>query len=222
MVTSKETAEEQLLKMIEGPHGSRDVEQPTTARAARRPHATAFVRALTERVRRVLLPERREADVFLWNLRVAQRVLWAGLVGLGAYTLASILLFQPAHRARVMVATPLRHASALSASPPDARPLKPLAEYVATVAQHNPFTGVSSLLSLPTAHTAKHRLEELAGNFVVVGVDRGATPIALIEQKNPQRTYMVKVGDDLGGLTVKQISSEGIVVSYEGEELGLP
>ena len=223
MVPPKETAEEQLLKMIEGPRGSRDVAPRTAARPSQRPQLLVLFQSLGERVRRMLLPPRREADMFLWILRVAKRALWVGLAGLGAYVVVDLLLFQPARRTlHAKPSQPNRQATALSAGKPEARPLKPLAEYVSTVAQHNPFTGVSALLSLPATQTAKRKLEEMAGNFTVVGVDRGAHPIALIEQKNPQRTYMVKVGDDLGGLTVKTISPEGVVVTYEGEELALP
>ena len=223
MVSSKETAEEQLLKMIEGPRGSRDVAPGASPRPAPRPRRTALFRHVGERVWRALLPPRREADVFLWNLRLTQRVVWIALAGLGAYVVADLLVFQPARRTwRAKPVPPGRQATALSGIKPESRPLKPLAEYVSTIAQHNPFTGVSALLGLPTTQTAKRRLEEMAGNFTVVGVDRGAHPIALIEQKNPQRTYMVKAGDDLGGLTVKTIGPEGVVVTYEGEELALP
>ena len=220
MGPAKETAEEQLLKMIEGPRGAGGAVKRPAVPAPRR--WLVVLQELSGRWWRGLLPGRREADVFLWNLRLAQRVLWVGLAGLGAYVILDLLLWPSTpsrdHRA---VAAKVGQTSSAPATPPSARPLKPLAEYVSAVTQRNPFTGAAAL-SRMAVRTAKSHLEELAQNLVVVGIDRGANPVALIEQKNPQRTYMVKVGEALNGLTIKQISSEGVVVGYEGEELVLP
>jgi len=215
MGPAKETAEEQLLKMIERPQAGAQKGAPRDAVQRWR----SRVHELAERSWRLLLPGRREADAFLWNLRVAQRVLWIGLAGLGAYVMLDLLLWpsRPSPRRASSV-----HTAAPAAAPAHSPPLKPLAEYVSAVTQRNPFTGAEALSLSAAARTAKSRLEELAQNLTVVGIDRGANPVALIEQKNPQRTYMVKVGEELNGLTVKRISPDGVVVDYEGEELVLP
>ena len=222
MAPAKETAEEQLLKMIEGPRGAGGAAKPPAASAPQR--WRFLILAVIQRWWRVLLPGRRETDVFLWNLRVAQRVLWIGLAGLGAYVMLD-LLWSPAQLNRRLRAFSARaqKISATPTAPIDAvRPLKPLTAYVSAVAQRNPFTGAKALTQAQAIRTVRDDLEERAQDLVVVGIDRGAKPVALIEQKSAQRTHTVKVGDELNGLTVKQISPDGVVVTYEGEELVLP
>lgn len=221
MGPAKETAEEQLLKMIERPQAGGAEKRPTAHGPGR---WRAMLHDLAERSRRLLLPGRREADVFLWNLRVAQRILWVGLAGLGAYVMLDLLL-SPSQLNKRLHAFSARtqNVSTTTAPPRDtSRPLRPLAEYVAAVTQRNPFTGAQALTQVQAIQTAKDQLEERAQDLVVVGIDRGPKPVALVEQKSAQRTHTVKVGDELNGLTVKKISPEGVVVSYEGEELVLP
>ena len=222
MAPAKETAEEQLLKMIEGPRGSGGAAKPPGVSAPRGWRSSML--DVAHRWQRMLLPGRREADVFLWNLRVAQRVLWIGLAGLGAYVMLD-LLWSPSQlnkRLRAFSAN-TRKISTAATAPSDAMPpLKPLATYVSAVAQRNPFTGAKALTQAQAVRTTRDDLEARAQDLVVVGIDRGAIPVALVEQKSAQRTHMVKVGDEVNGLTVKQISSDGVVVSYEGEELVLP
>ena len=46
-------------------------------------------------------------------------------------------------------------------------------------------------------------------------------PEALIEKSDEKRTYFVKVGDQINGVTVKTIDQRGVTVAYEGEEITL-
>jgi hypothetical protein len=224
MVPLKETAEEQLLRMIEGSQGSQAPHHSTGD-----PPLKRLTDALQERTvrwwRRVVPPRRgpQAADPFLWNLRLTQRLLWVLLVGLGAYVVIDLALIQPTPRLAT-VSVPQTEGTAVAVAPPVTleNSLKPLAEYLAAVSQRNPFTGAVGALDEPGAKTAKHQLEELASGFVVVGIDRGPNPVALIEHREQQRTYIMKVGDELNGMTVTSINAEGVVVSYEGEELLLP
>lgn len=216
----KETPAEQLLRMIEGPAG-----------AANAPHASATpsfkqllagLQELPGRLWSRLRPARRETDAFLWNLKMAQRLLWAVLLALGVYVAFDVIVAQPKPKLERVVAIGAPEPAAGSAGTSTstaANSLKPLAEYLAAVQQANPFGGAAAIIAPPVEQSTKHRLEELAQGLVVVGIDRSANPEAIIEDTTQKRTYFVKVGDELNGMAVKEISTKGVIVSYEGEEL---
>ena len=104
MVPAKETAEEQLLRMIEGPAA------PSPSRSPMRPFS--FVRLLDrvrswiDRLRRggAVSPRHQEsADALLVRLRIAERIFWALLISLGLYLVLDLFVFQlhpPQPRAR--------------------------------------------------------------------------------------------------------------------------
>ena len=62
------------------------------------------------------------------------------------------------------------------------------------------------------------KLADLVSSLTVVGINRGTVPEALIEDTQAKRTHFVKVGDQVNGVTISSISSEGVKVTYEGEE----
>ncbi len=215
----KETPAEQLLRMIEGSQG-----QPE---AAAKPAAVPGLRRLSgvmgglgAGIWRRVLPSHREADAFLWNLRVANRVIWAALALLGAYVVADLLMSKgPARPAEVTTAA----GSATGASGAGEAPrMRSLSEYLMAVKVRNPFTGETADSGSQTSpQTAKRQLQEMSEGLVIVGIDRGANPIALVESTTQKRTYMLRVGDDVNGMKVKKIDADGVLVTYEGEELRL-
>lgn len=220
MVTSKkgkETPAEQLLRMIEGSPAPGGLAKPAAAPSLQR--LLEIIQDALARLRQLLLPSRREVDTLLWNLRVAQRVLWVVLAALGAYVAFALVFVRPASRlARAPAAT---GGQAAVSSPGPAQAIKPLSDYLASVQMRNPFTGVAGgtlLADRPTAKTVKQRLEELAQHLVVVGIDRGPRPEAIIEDTSQQRTYFVRMGDEINGLVIRDISANGVLVAYEGEE----
>ncbi len=226
MVRGKETAEERLLRMIEGP-------QPAGSPAGRgrfgvpwlpgsRGGAGNFFFDLLARLRgagRV-----RRDDPVVRNLRLISRVIWVFLAALGTFVVVNLAAgygdTKRMHSTQAMtdaspnvVAAPATALDQLS---------QPLSDYVSSVMQRNPFTGSSEVIAQApqqAVQSAKERLEALASKLVVVGIDRGPSPEALIEDSSQQRTYFVKVGDQIGGLQVDEIGAQGVVVSYEGEKL---
>lgn len=220
MVTSKkgkETPAEQLLRMIEGSPAPGGHTTPAATPSLQR--LLEIVQDAVARLRQLLLPSRREADTLLWNLRVAQRVLWVALAGLGAYVAFDLVFVRPASRlARAPAAT---GGQAAAPSPESGQAIKPLSDYLAGVQIRNPFTGIAGgtlLAERPVAKTTKQRLEELAQHLVVVGIDRGPRPEAIVEDTSQQRTYFVRIGDEINGLVIRDISANGVLVAYEGEE----
>ena len=227
MVAAKATAEEQLLRMIEGsatppPSSKRPVRRiswPALAESLRR--ATQTVRYWLTRPTGGKAP----ADPFLWQLQLTGRIAWIVLAGLGLYVVADMWLLQP---------TPPRLTAMPSAAPggqPEALPaphatVDPLeehaAEYRETLAARNPFRLTAErIIDTATGHTARSKLLELTAPLIVVGINRGRVPEALIEHSEEKRTYFVKVGDQINGITVKSIDQQGVTVTYEGEETTL-
>lgn len=216
----KDTPAEQLLRMIEGPAG--DANAPHASATPSLKQLWADLQELPGRLWSRLRPARRETDAFLWNLTMAQRLLWVVLLALGAYVAFELIVVRPTPKLERVVATgapePTEGSPEASKSAA-ANSLKPLADYLAAVQQANPFGGAAAIVAAPVEQSARHRLEDLAQGLVVVGIDRSANPEAIIEDTAQKRTYFVKVGDELNGMAIRAISTKGVIVSYEGEEL---
>ena len=227
MAAPKETAEEQLLRMIEGPKsGSSKQRTPRGGFSLGR-----FLAQVQERVgllRQRLAPavssaSRAHADIFLWRLRLIDRVFWIILVALGAFVVLDLLL--PARRPPASVAQLIRGASSASqaggaSSAPADQQLRPVAEYREVLASKDPF-GIGAAvhgMGSSSGSTAHGKLQEMVSKLAVVGMNRGQQPEALIEDSEAKRTYFLKVGDAINGMTVKAIGQSGVTLTYEGEE----
>ena len=157
-------------------------------------------------------------DPLLWNLQLAGRFLWLLLAVLGVYVVLDLVVMQPAGRVASTISS--ARSGPEGAAPPVmvANPLKPLADYIGAVIARDPFTGAVPGVSSSSVKTSGHQLEEMAKGLVLVGIDRGPRPAALVEDTGKQRTFVVNAGDQVNGMRVKEINSEGVVFSYEGEE----
>jgi len=186
---------------------------------------------LADALRQRLVPRpsgRYREDPFLWNLRLANRLLWLVLLGLAAYVGSEFVEVQtdkpadpPALEARVEAA------AVIPAEPVQAEsPVKPLSDYLTAVMEKNPFQTSLESEAEPEAaeapRTAGNRIQDLTRGLMVVGIDRGANPVAFVEDIDQKRTYLVGIGDTVNGMVVKEIGSEGVILSYEGEEILLP
>ena len=220
MVPAKETAEEQLLRMIEGPGGPPSSSRPRNPSVER---VAAGLRGWAEGLWRRLLPfrpHRETSDVLLWRLRIAERLAWIVLAGLPVYLVVDLWVVQP----RLPTLKPLQAPAATGGADRTSAAmaedhLKPLAEYREALVTRNPFgLAIQKISEAVGGAQEKSRLAQLAGSLTVVGINRGRIPEALIEDTAAKRTVVVKVGDQVNKLTVKSISQDGVVVTYEGEE----
>ncbi len=222
MVAYKETAEEQLLKMIEGPQaGSSSASGHASGEAPAPPRPDRWGRirdSLFDSLQR-FHPARtrpRGRDPLIWNLQLASRVLWMVLAALGAYVVVDLVLIQPAYQLG-RSSTGIPGAPAGPVTP--RAPLKPLADYIGVVARRNPFTGLlPGLAQQASPLTLERRLDQMVAGLTLVGIDRGPKPAALVENTEQNRTFIVNVGDEINGMKVKKISAEGVLLGYEGEE----
>ena len=225
MVSAKETAEEQLLRMIEGAATPTPPKRPAP-RFSIGPWLPQAQRFLDQVRQRLSGPMNRKApsDVFLWQLQFAGRIFWIVLAGLGIYLIVDAWVLQPA---MPTLGIPPSPSTAPSGTPEtSASPMDPLEErakeYRDTLASRNPFRlATTHVINRATGETVKTKLFDLTSSWIIVGINRGKVPEALVEDGEEKRTYFVKVGDQIKGVTVKAIDQAGVTVMYEGEETTL-
>ncbi len=219
MVVFKETAEEQLLRMIEGssPPGQAPKAPPLGSPLS--PWARIKGRFARWASRG---PKRASADPFLSNLQTASLLLWLILAGLGIYLGVDLVWIRPVFKPAPVSQSPPGSQLAQDASSEIRKnPLKTLSEYMAAVVHRNPFITPGSMV-LPqqqAVQSAQARLEEMVKDLVIVGIDRGPNPVALVESTKENRTFILNTGDEIHGMKVKGITAEGVLLTYEGQEV---
>ena len=246
MVTDRGTAEEQLLKLIEGSPSPAGADPPQAGAKAPAVRALGW-QALQGRLQAILAPLRRRpsarppgppfrlpagagapprrgSDPMLNRLHLVNRVLMATLVLLAGYLAADLL---GPGRSRGASRTPRRGMPSLAGNQSPAKPedyMKPMSVYIHSANQRNPFMapGTQAEVEPPQPREADHRMKELRETLVVVGIDRSGTPKALIEDTKLNRTYFVRAGEQVAGATVKEITSDGVTLEYEGQSVELP
>jgi len=144
------------------------------------------------------------------------------LIGLGAYGVVDFFWIRPTLPPREASVSNLPMGEDLPVAPAEVQgPIRSLSDYLAAVAQRNPFTGLavgSGPVQVSPLSTQRH-LEELTKSLVVVGIDRGPNPAALVEDTQRNQTLILHAGDEIDGMKVKEITPEGVLLSYEGKEL---
>lgn len=219
MVPAKETAEEQLLRMIEGPSG------PLPPKATAKPFSIGklvepFLRGggfpgFGPRPQ----PRKDRNDPFLSRLQLTGRLFWVLLGGLGLYLVADLWLLQPTPPTLRPVGGGSSAAPAGPLTQTLDEQLRQSAEYRSTLASRNPFRlDTGRLAESDATPTVKNRLLEMTSTLTVVGINRSRVPEALIEDTEAKRTHFVKVGDTVNGMTITAIDDRGVTLKYEGEE----
>ena len=215
MVPAKETAEEQLLRMIEGPSPASPKGPPKGFSPERLHEALRDALEAATRWARGSGGRRDGGDPFLGQLQLAARLFWGVLAALGLYLVVDVLVLRPPMPQLPRVQP--------SAGESGAKPVENAGDrfqaYRQTLISRNPFRLEARRgEEKPAGQTANSKLMELVEPLTVVGINRGAIPEALIEDKGTKRTHFVKIGDQLNGLTISDIGPEGVKVTYEGEE----
>lgn len=217
MVSTKETAEEQLLRMIEGPPSASPKGSPGGFSPERlRESVRDSIDALKRRVRGS--HSRREGgDRFLAQLQLAGRIFWAVLGALGLYLIVDVVILKPPSPRLALAPQPLTGGASTVTPVEDAAGR--MQAYRQALISRNPFRlETGRVAEAPSSQTAKNRLLELTSSLVVVGINRGIVPEALVEDTQNKRTHFVKVGDQINGITISGIDQEGVKVTYEGED----
>jgi hypothetical protein len=153
-------------------------------------------------------------DPFLAQLQLAGRVFWALLGALGLYLVVDVLILQPPPP-RLALGPQTPSGVGNPAADDAAARVK---TYRENIISRNPFRLEAKRQEQQDSQTAQDKLQELTATLVVVGINRGAVPEALVEDTESKRTHFLKVGDEIKGLTISAIDQEGVKVTYEGEE----
>lgn len=220
MVADKSTAEEQLLKLIEGPPP--EGAPPASASAA--PTARGRLASWWAAWRRRGAADRRvgRIDPLLHRLSLSNRFLSVALGILMLYLIADLAWPRQARHRRAGFSGG-EHASVGDETP--AKPeeyLKPMSVYIRSASQRDVFAENPPVVAARQGpRPVEERIKAMAEGLVVVGIDRGANPQALIEDTQRQRTYFVRIGDDVSGMTVREIRHDGVMLTYEGLEVEL-
>lgn len=143
-----------------------------------------------------------------------------GLLGM----LALLCLIQPlVMRPRVSRLIHKTRELRVPLAPPPLEGLRPLDEYVQTVAQADPFrVGETPFAPPPVAtppETPAIDPQTLTSGLKLVGISWGAEPVAMIEQG--EQTHVLKAGQQLGEITVKDILQDRVLLRIGGQDVEL-
>jgi hypothetical protein len=149
-------------------------------------------------------------------------MLWSGLIGFGIYFAYNFVVSrQISYQDRLT--QPRRVAMTLptDGGVPALKEAKPDSYYVGALQNPNPFTGTGEeqvqIVEEPRGPSPKDQLEAMSKAVVVVGINRGAIPDAILEDSEQKRTHFVKVGDSVNELKVIEIKHNSVVLGYAGE-----
>ena len=173
-----------------------------------------------QQLRQLVVPPRaegRQSDGFLQRLKLLQQICWVVLIALGAYLVTDLFFVQLRPPVAAVLPTGTQEPVTPSAGLTTGQ-LKPLSEYQTALATRNPFGLQRRLEAQGPAEPAKTGIAQLISGLALVGLSRGRVPEALIEDTAAQRTYVVKVGEVVNGLKVKEINTDGVVVGDGHEE----
>lgn len=112
------------------------------------------------------------------------------------------------------------HSRVASANTPQGHPaFKPISveELLGVIGSRNLFQPkIEEVLPVVPSGPAAE-LSGILENLQLVGIAWGAQPEAMIREKKEGRTFFLKTGDQLKGVTVKEILKDRVIVEYEGQ-----
>lgn len=197
MATPKPTPEEKLFAVIQGAQA-----------APIRGRAQAFSLA---QVRQTL-----EALVRACNVPRINQGLLVLILGLGAWCLLAPVLMHPSVE-RVINQTSQYPAPFVTAP---LSGLRPVEEYVESMAQHDPFRiGERPVQSATATTDAQPDPRALVAELKLVGIAFGDQPVAMVEEHG--QTHVLQVGDTLRQMTVKDIFKDRVVFQVDDQEIPL-
>lgn len=218
MDPDKDIAEERLLRVIEKGQ-ARTASVAIGATKAWNPFKWLRVWLAQNYAR----PIGRESDPTLKILKTLSAFLWLGLACFSIYFAMDYISHRNApFQSRIFKAAKHGTAATGQIEPVLEDKLKTEAHYVEALQNPNPFTGVAEEVKVTEevrGPSAGDKLAEMSKGLVVVGINRGATPDAIIENSKEKRTFFVKVGDKVNEMTVKEIKHDTVVLSYEGQDV---
>ena len=169
-------------------------------------------------------PIGREGDATLKMLRTLSGVLWLALACFGIYFAMNFMAHYrtPLHERAISNIKRMTGKSTGQIEAPAQAELKTQSQYVDAMQNPNPFTGSEEEVAVTDnvrGSSPAEKLAEMTKGLVVVGINRGPNPDAIVENSQEKRTYFVKAGDKINELTVKEIKHDTVLLTYEGEDV---
>jgi len=220
---SSPTPEKQLLKLIEEPASSQAATRP-----ARGPGLSLSLGAVRSRLAfwQKGLGQALTGGLTL-DIRKVNALLAMAAVVSGAYFVGSSAVL-----ANRLSQLPNFSFSAATTGPAAKFVLpsrvQPLDSYLQMARSRNLFqigaspAATESDTAAPAADTSqKQREEKVLSQFRLVGISWSDDPDAMIENKTEAKTYFIKRGQEVGGVSVAAIYKDRVILSYEGTEVEL-
>jgi len=111
--------------------------------------------------------------------------------------------------------------TALAEDAPEAQGHQPVLHYVEMVRRRNAFSPIT-LAESEEALSGDQTLRKMAEDLSLVGISwHQQQPLAMIEDKNANKTYFLKQGDTIKSFKIKQILKNSVILSFEDETLEL-
>jgi type II secretory pathway component PulC len=80
----------------------------------------------------------------------------------------------------------------------------------------------ASLAESEEGLSGDQRLHKLAEDLTLVGISwNQEQPLAMIEDKQEQKTYFLRQGESIGEFQIKQILKNKVILNFEGQDLEL-
>lgn len=199
MAADKPTPEEKLFAVIQG------AQMPPVRGRASAPSIAAVRQRLAALVSSIDLPRLNQA------LMVVMALLGVGMIG-QLFTLPSV--------ERLMATSDALPSFQIA---PPLEGLKPLEAYLPRVLEADPFrvgsTPTGASIAQSSLVAAAPDAQALTASMRLVGIAWGDAPTAMIEQD--KQTYVLKTGDLIGSLTVKEILRDRVILKAGDQEIEL-
>ncbi len=147
------------------------------------------------------------------NIKTLNMILFFALIMVLVYVIIDIFLI-PAKEIAPLVergrGRPLKPAEELK--------LKPFSHYSKGLSTKDVFKG---LAKEQKGLEVEIPVEELMGDFSLLGIVSGENPQAIIEDSKKRKTFFLREGQSAGGLFLKKIEDSSVTVIYKGHEINL-
>lgn len=210
------TPEEQLLDLIEKEGG------PEAAKLKRKKRPSAGLAglknlplALEKGFRQVLA--RSKKGLREPNLKVLNKIFLALSILLLGYSIVDFVFARPDIKEVYARDWPVKKKRPQGETMAEERPFL---HYLEMVRRRNIFSPIK-LKEVEKPELKKQRLEEMAKNLSLVGISWGPEPLAMIEDKQGQKTYFLKKGEMINKFKIDDISKDKVTLSFEGQSLEL-
>ncbi len=213
-MVEKVTPEEKLLKLIENP-----AVEMKEAKQKRNKFRFSFKAIFRLPFKKIASTKERFKPVFI-NLKIINQLLIIVCIILAVYLSYDLSANQPNIDKFLALALKVSEKHA----PKDITSqisLLNLSEYLSEARKRDIFHFIPIKKEEQQVPKAKETLANLAKEIKLVGIIWSSKPQAMIEDKKQNKTILANPGDSMGGIKIKQILRDKVILGFEDQELEL-